>query len=159
MDKIQTQWFTVFMFTLTATWFAYMHGVLATLFGSDVHMVCKIITGLILVLLFRGSLHVGQLAKQVDTEEDHGAIEKRLGVSIFLSELCFDLGLAGTVAGLVIMFKGMTGTDPNTLIEAIKNGLGTAFFTTGVGILANIILRIQIFIVQYGIKDQNKNDV
>lgn len=77
---------------------------------------------------------------------------KEVGLARFAAEVCFDLGLLSTIIGLVMMFLGM-GSDINSLIGAIKNGLSTAFIPTLVGMVCNLILRLQMFIAEYSMKD------
>lgn len=106
---------------------------------------------------------MGKVSKEIDVwnatyrcssayypEKD--VILKEIGLVRFASEICFDLGLLSTIVGLVMMFLGM-GSDVNSLIGAIKNGLSTAFIPTLVGMIANLVLRLQMFIAEYSMKD------
>ena len=79
-------------------------------------------------------------------------ILKSIGIVRFASEKCFDLGLLSTIIGLVLMFLGM-GSSVESLIGAIKNGLSTAFIPTLVGMVANLVLSLQIFIAEHELKD------
>jgi ABC-type uncharacterized transport system permease subunit len=77
---------------------------------------------------------------------------KEVGFVRFVAEVCFDLGLLSTIIGLVLMFLGM-GSDITSVIGAIKNGLSTAFMPTLVGMVASLVLRVQMFVAEYSMKD------
>jgi hypothetical protein len=103
---------------------------------------------------------MGKISKEIDAwntslgrhEEVKESLLKEIGIVRFAAEVCFDLGLLSTIIGLVQMFLGMGG-DIASVITAIKNGLSTAFMPTLVGMVANLILRIQMFVAEYSMKD------
>jgi len=80
------------------------------------------------------------------------SILKKIGIVRYVAESCFDLGLLSTIIGLVMMFLGM-GSDVLSLITTIKNALSTAFIPTLVGMIANLVLRLQMFIAEHAIED------
>lgn len=79
-------------------------------------------------------------------------IKKKNENSWFVCDLVLSLGLLGTVIGFIYMLIGSFGNmDPTNVVtmrNALKEmgkGMGTALYTTAYGIIANIVLRIQLF--------------
>ena len=78
-------------------------------------------------------------------------MDRLLPVGWFVSEVCLSLGMLGTVAGFLIMLVTVFGSidvsNTETLREAISNmalGMGTALYTTLIGIVANLFIKIQL---------------
>lgn len=103
---------------------------------------------------------MGKISKEIDDwnvsfgqpKDVKESLLKEVGLVRFAAEVCFDLGLLSTIIGLVQMFLGMGG-DIASVIGAIKNGLSTAFMPTLVGMVANLVLRVQMFVAEYSMKD------
>ena len=121
--------------------------------------------GFAIILLSAGAaILIGKISKNIDLwnlrinrdpvsdKLTRESFLKDIGVVRYLAEACFDLGLLSTIIGLVLMFLGM-GSDVSSLISAIKNGLSTAFIPTLVGMVANLILRLQMFVAEYYLQD------
>lgn len=113
---------------------------------------------LIIAVAVVAASYMGKVCQYVDEynagERSIGKEEilHKIGAVRFASEKCFDLGLLSTIIGLVLMFLGM-GSSIEAVIGAIKNGLSTAFMPTLVGMVANLILSLQIFIAEHELKD------
>lgn len=74
-----------------------------------------------------------------------------LPVGWFLSEVCLSLGMLGTVSGFLIMlvsaFESIDVTNTQTLQDAISSmalGMGTALYTTLVGIVTSLFIKAQL---------------
>ena len=70
----------------------------------------------------------------------------------FASEICLTLGLIGTVSGFILMLVGafadLNISDPDSVQQSLQNmslGMSTALYTTLVGLLASVILKVQFF--------------
>ena len=154
--KLFTRWFIVVSATLVGCYFVGKAGGFGGLLKYD----SSYLGVVILVIGAAATLYMGKISQAIDlanAEVDYPAtfkeeILKKIGVVRYAAEACFDLGLLSTIIGLVLMFLGMGG-DTNSLISAIKNGLSTAFIPTLVGMVANFILRLQMFVAEYAIKD------
>jgi len=77
----------------------------------------------------------------------------------FWAVKCTGLGLIGTVAGFIIMFTGeftqLNLDNPETtvgVLNSIAAGMGTALFTTAVGLLASIFIELQYFNLRQAIR-------
>ena len=70
----------------------------------------------------------------------------------FTSEICLTLGLIGTVSGFILMLYGAFSeiniSDTVSIQESLKKmslGMSTALYTTLVGLLTSLVLKIQYF--------------
>jgi len=78
--------------------------------------------------------------------------QKRYETGWFTSEICLTLGLIGTVSGFILMLVGafvdLNISDPNSVSESLKKmslGMSTALYTTLVGLLCSVVLKVQFF--------------
>jgi len=74
----------------------------------------------------------------------------------FISETLFKLGLIGTVIGLIysttINLAQVDPTNPATLqmvLGALSTGMSTAMLTTGAGLVCGLLLRLQLYNLDY----------
>lgn len=158
--KILTRWTIIMATTAVGCYFVGAAGAFAGLLKYDSSYL-----GIVIILIsLIASGYMGSICKEIDVwnqrrtkhresdELEKQSFFKKIGIVRYASEACFDLGLLSTIIGLVLMFLGM-GSDTQSLINAIKNGLSTAFIPTLVGMVANLILRLQMFIAEHYIKD------
>ena len=80
-----------------------------------------------------------------------GNRERFLPVGWFLSEVCLSLGMLGTVSGFLIMlvsaFSDIDVNNTQTLQTAISSmavGMGTALYTTLIGIVTSLFIKSQL---------------
>lgn len=85
-----------------------------------------------------------------------------LKVGFYLSYFCFTLGLTGTVIGFIFMlgsFQGInvedTASVQNTLSE-MAAGMGTAFYTTLIGLIAGEFLKQQMVNLEHMVDRRNE---
>lgn len=150
--KLFTRWFIIVCATCVGCYFVGKAGGFGGLLKYD----SSYLGVAILVIGAAATFYMGKISEQIDqnngTPGFKDEILKKIGTVRYAAEACFDLGLLSTIIGLVLMFLGM-GSDVSSLIAAIKNGLSTAFIPTLVGMVANFILRLQMFVAEYAIKD------
>jgi len=79
-------------------------------------------------------------------------LKKRYETGWFSSEICITLGLIGTVSGFILMLVGafadLNIADPDSVQQSLMNmslGMSTALYTTLVGLLCSVILKVQFF--------------
>lgn len=91
--------------------------------------------------------------KRIEREAQHGW---------FAIDLCVELGLLGTVFGLVMMLaQGFSGFETGDsaaigmLIERLRAGMSTAFITTLVGGISGILLKVQYHLLAQAV-ERNK---
>jgi flagellar motor component MotA len=161
--KLFTRWTIIMATTSVGCYFVGKAGGFSGLLKYD----SSYLGFIIIAVATAAACYMGKISKAIDEANDKHyyrfgnndryrqeteKILKSIGVVKFASEKCFDLGLLSTVIGLVLMFLGM-GSNTEALIGAIKNGLSTAFIPTLVGMVANLILSLQLFIAEHELKD------
>lgn len=126
---------------------------------------------LILAVFFAALAYCGDLAWRADKLSESKLISQAAvqGLEIrsehgwFAAEICEKLGLTGTVLGFVMMlvggFQSFDGADPQSiqnLLKQLSSGMSTAFITTLVGVICNIILSIQYHALDNHLKRMKK---
>lgn len=72
----------------------------------------------------------------------------------FVSEMCLNLGMLGTIIGFVLMLSGFETLDisnPSTissLLSTLGKSMATALYTTLVGITCGCLLKVQYYILE-----------
>ena len=87
-------------------------------------------------------------------------------VGWFMSELCLNLGMLGTIVGFVMMLAGFDGLEISNqksiqgLLSELGKSMATALYTTLVGLVCGQLLKLQTFILSLQINrmecDENK---
>ena len=71
----------------------------------------------------------------------------------FLSEIMMALGMFGTVIGLILMLStSFVGTDASQMqgqLGEMWKHMGLALYTNAVGIVASIVLKLQVYYTGY----------
>ena len=80
-------------------------------------------------------------------------------VGWFAVDVLLKLGLLGTIVGFILMLGSVTETvsfDVNTMQEVLRqmsNGMGTALYTTMVGLIGSVSLGLQYLLLDKGADD------
>lgn len=80
----------------------------------------------------------------------------------FISEILLALGMTGTVIGFIIVMKDFMQLDVQDIasvemmIKSLGAGVSTALYTTLFGLVANIFLKIQYFLLEDTIEKANE---
>jgi hypothetical protein len=71
----------------------------------------------------------------------------------FMSEIMMALGMFGTVIGLILMLStSFVGTDPSQMQSQLGGmwaHMGLALYTNAIGIIASIVLKLQVYFIGY----------
>lgn len=156
-SKFMAWWASVLLIGTGVFWADYF-GIVEKIWATDVTMITSIITA-----IFVGTnLFLGYLALKVSDPlfviTNRSRILNRLDSAWFTSEQLMALGMLGTVIGLIHMlaanFVG-AGGDANmqVLLGDMWKAMGLALYTNAVGLIASIVLKVQVFIVGYGIDE------
>lgn len=85
-------------------------------------------------------------------------IPSYLSVGWFLSEVMLALGMIGTVIGFIYMLSGsMAELDINDtsktteVLGAMAAGMATALYTTAVGLICSVLLKIKLVNLEMGV--------
>ena len=89
---------------------------------------------------------------KINNQDPDDDLKRRYETGWFSSEICLTLGLIGTVSGFILMLVGafadLNISDPDSVQQSLQNmslGMSTALYTTLVGLLASVILKVQFF--------------
>lgn len=139
-------WWVTNLFVITGIYWAWHHGIVATIWHDDVTM----ITSALSVMFVITNILVGYIAYTRDFTN------KLVDACWFLSEQMLALGMLGTVIGFIyLLSSGISSasvTDPSslaTLLASMSVGLGIALYTNAVGILASLITKGLLYAVTY----------
>jgi cytochrome b561 len=111
----------------------------------------------ILVLFGAVSIFCGREAWKLsklkrDNLDAEPSLKTKYETGWFASEICLTLGLIGTVSGFILMlygaFSDLNISDPNSVQESLGKmsiGMSTALYTTLVGLICSVLLKLQFF--------------
>lgn len=124
------------------------------------------LTFVTLAVFLYSSVVIGISTYKVTDENFNEEVQKeRQEFGWFTAELCMALGLLGTVIGFIIMMNAditsFTAADPASvqrLIGIISSSMGTAFYTTAVGLTTSILLKLQSYNLYKYINRLKHND-
>jgi len=148
------KWWLIFTLTTIGFIFSLTTGYAKLIWEKDASYLCAAIT----IIFIWFSIYVGatiyKTSKYLDMDEL--AYEKFLAkeeLVWFVSDVCLNLGMLGTIIGFVMMLSGFETLEINNSksIEALLSQLGksmaTALYTTMVGLVCAQILKIQNLIL------------
>jgi nitrate/nitrite transporter NarK len=98
------------------------------------------------------------MSKKKLTKEKFSTYNRKAENGWFISEMCLNLGMLGTIIGFVMMLSGFESLDisnPSTISTLLSNlgkSMATALYTTLVGIICGCLLKIQYYILDIQFK-------
>ena len=138
------KWWLVFCLTLLGFGTLYYFNMHSQLYHADVTK----LSFLIIIIFIFTSVWIGR--KTYDLEST-SVIDDKIDVGWFIAESCLALGMVGTVTGFLYMlgtaFENIDITDATTLQDALASmakGMSTALYTTLTGLIASLIIKIQL---------------
>jgi len=145
------QWWLIICIQALFVGIAIYFGIHKELLDNDKTYLSFVIIGVwILTSLAIGWLHT----------KTKDSVARSIEVCSFIAETCLAIGMIGTVIGLIIMIKGafvgIDATDIENIQIVISNmaiGMGTALYTTVVGLIFSIFIRIQLVNLEFLHKD------
>ena len=147
-----TKWFLLMAVTMTGLFFAEQKGAISLIIQNDKSYLALAIMGLFVSI----SAYVGSLAYHADVAKDEQKKQliDKSNIGWFCAEHFFSLGLLGTIIGLVLATGGsLDGAKPvSEIVDGLKKGLNTAFFTTICGIVFSLLLQLQLLVLQSGLR-------
>jgi hypothetical protein len=150
-------WWVSVLLMLTVVFWSYYFGLVSKIWASDVTMITSIIAG---IFLFVNIFSISRLSLQVADDDyvlrNHKTLLDKFESIWFISEQLMALGMLGTVIGLIHMlansFVGTAGDAAmQTLLSNMWASMGLALYTNAVGLIASIVLKVQVYILSYGI--------
>jgi len=146
------KWWLIFCLTLLGFGTLYYFNMHSQLYYADVTK----LSFLIIIIFMFTSVWIGR--KTYDLEST-SVIDDKIDVGWFIAESCLALGMVGTVTGFLYMlgtaFENIDITDATTLQDALASmakGMSTALYTTLTGLIASLIIKVQL--VNYEVGEQ-----
>ena len=142
--KSVLKWWLIFCLIVLGIGTCFYFDVHKSLYESDITR----LSYLILIIFGCTSVWIGTKTYRVGILQDY---EQKSDVGWFVSESCLALGMVGTVTGFLIMlgtaFANVDVTNAVTLQQALSDmaiGMSTALWTTLVGLVCSLIIKVQL---------------
>jgi len=155
MPKAFTRWWIIILAYAAGLFFAFYYGLVKKILVVDVTH----ITVVTFAFFAFCSLLLGYASYSIEertVSQTNGSI--RFGW--FASQFCMSLGLIGTVSGLIMMMDvqstGLNISDPSSMLRLVggaMGSLGTALFTTAVGIGTGMLLQVQCYNLEHSLRE------
>ena len=146
------KWWLIFCLTILGFGTLYHFNVHSLLYYADVTK----LSFLIIVIFMFTSIWIGRKTYDLETTS---VTDDTIDVGWFVAESCLALGMVGTVTGFLYMlgtaFENIDITDATTLQDALASmakGMSTALYTTLTGLIASLIIKVQL--VNYEVGEQ-----
>ena len=138
------KWWLIFCLTILGFGTSYHFNVHSLLYHADVTK----LSFLIIVIFMFTSIWIGRKTFDLETTS---VVDDTIDVGWFVAESCLALGMVGTVTGFLYMlgtaFENIDITNATTLQDALASmarGMSTALYTTLTGLIASLIIKIQL---------------
>jgi hypothetical protein len=153
-------WWVSVLLTVTGVFWAAYFGMVQKIWEVDETM----ITSIIVIVFVACNIILGVVARQVDRpfvvsrSVLQEKIKSRLQTVWFASEQIMALGMLGTVIGLVLMLTsnsvgGMSQGSMQSALGDMWTHMGLALYTNAVGLVCSIVLKVQVYLVGYGVDE------
>lgn len=146
--QAKLKWWTVFCSCVLLLFLCWEFGFLHSLYASDITRLSWVILG----LFFLFSLRIGYRLHTFVRERDRYSFSTN--PEWFAGETMLSLGMVGTVVGFIYMlttvFTDLDVADTASVQQALAmmaTGMGTALWTTLVGLVCSILLKLQLVLV------------
>ena len=144
------KWWLIFCLTLLGFGTLYHFNMHSQLYYADVTK----LSFLIIIIFVFTSVWIGRKTFDLET---NSVIDDKIDVGWFIAESCLALGMVGTVTGFLYMlgtaFENIDITDATTLQDALASmakGMSTALYTTLTGLIASLIIKVQLVNYEVG---------
>jgi hypothetical protein len=146
------KWWLIFCLTLLGFGTLYHFNVHSLLYYADVTK----LSFLIIIIFMFTSIWIGRKTFDLETTS---VVDDTIDVGWFVAESCLALGMVGTVTGFLYMlgtaFENIDITNATTLQDALASmarGMSTALYTTLTGLIASLVIKIQL--VNYEVNEK-----
>ncbi len=144
------KWWLVFCLILLGFGTLYYFNMHSQLYHADVTK----LSFLIIIIFMFTSVWIGRKTYDLETTSVN---DDKIDVGWFIAESCLALGMVGTVTGFLDMLgtacDNIDITDATTLQDALASmakGMSTALYTTLTGLIASLIIKVQLVNYEVG---------
>ena len=150
------KWWLIFCLILIGFGTSFHFNLHSQLYSADVTK----LSFLIIIIFVFTSVWIGRKTYNLET---NSVIDDKIDVGWFIAETCLALGMVGTVTGFLYMlgsaFENIDISNTQTLQDALASmakGMSTALYTTLIGLISSIIIKIQLVNYEVG---ENKQEL
>jgi hypothetical protein len=154
IGKKLLKWWLIFCLTILGFGTLYYFNVHSLLYYADVTK----LSFLIIIIFMFTSIWIGRKTYDLETTSVN-CLDDTIDVGWFVAESCLALGMVGTVTGFLYMlgtaFENIDVTNATTLQDALASmarGMSTALYTTLTGLIASLIIKVQL--VNYEVNEK-----
>ena len=147
------KWWLIFCLTLLGCGVATYFNIHSHIYDSDVTK----LSFLIITIFFCTSVWIGNKTYKLEKYDDYDQDTK---VGWFVAESCLALGMVGTVTGFLLMlgtaFSNIDVSNSASLQKALEFmavGMSTALYTTLVGLICSLIIKVQLVNLEVAIDE------
>lgn len=160
--KLFLKWWLLAFLVVIGTVFSYKMGVFQDVWEKDNSYLSFVILSLFYTMTvwcgFKtwkvSQVVLGEVEYTKEIKDEFSRLEE---IGWFFSEQCLTLGMIGTVWGFVTMLPGFSlvnvgdaGSVQN-LLKSLGGGMATALYTTLVGLICGMLLKMQYFNISHAI--------
>ena len=152
------KWWLIFCLILIGFGTLYHFNLHSQLYYADV---TKLSFQIIVIFVFT-SVWIGRKTYDLELNQKDKSylktdVNDKIDVGWFIAESCLALGMVGTVTGFLYMlgtaFENIDVSNTQTLQDALASmakGMSTALYTTLTGLIASIIIKVQLVNYEVG---------
>ena len=147
------KWWLIFCLTLLGCGVGAYFNMHHIIYNADVTK----LSFLIMTIFFCTSVWIGNKTYKLEKYDDYDQDTK---VGWFVAESCLALGMVGTVTGFLLMlgtaFSNIDVTYSASLQKALEFmavGMSTALYTTLVGLICSLIIKVQLVNLEVAINE------
>lgn len=154
MRAIFLRWWLFAVMTLVATVFAWQLGFVEEVYNKDATPICVTIFVLFWIMSIWCGIKTWKISGALGKKDPEVIIDDVSGqqeIGWFISDQFLTLGLIGTIWGFILMAPDFSSVDTSkvdtlkSFIVSMASGLGTALYTTLIGLICSGLLRVQYF--------------
>ena len=147
------KWWLFFILMIVGTAYAFFLQIPQTIWNKDSSYLSAVTFAIFVIQSIACGNYIFDMGsrKSMDKETfDVFARHEELGW--FMSELCLNLGMLGTIVGFIMMLVGFETLDLQNiktvqgLLSELGKSMATALYTTLVGLMCGQLLKIQYFL-------------
>lgn len=150
-------WWVSVLLVATGVFWANHFGLIEQIWNNDVTLITSAISLVFIVFNIALGWVTYKMSNPSFFFSHKESITKFYGMGWFLSEIMMALGMFGTVIGLILMlstsFVGADATQMQGQLGEMWKHMGLALYTNAVGIVASIVLKLQVYYTGYDLDE------
>jgi hypothetical protein len=147
------KWWLIFCLTLLGVGTLVYFDIHRQIYNADITK----LSFLIISIFFITSIWIGSKTYKLEKFDEY---DQNTSVGWFIAESCLALGMVGTVTGFLLMlgtaFSNIDVSNSASLQKALEFmavGMSTALYTTLVGLICSLIIKVQLVNLEVAINE------